>query len=174
MRLTISITVALLLFAGIAMAADVPTMKGDKAMVFMFDGLANLDLDTYHGGLGMRYYFADYMAIRGGLMFDMGSETEEACSDAPSGYPDEEDSWSDLGIEIVFEKHLEGCAPSVSPYMGIGGGLSMYSMDEECADYYANDDEDMVWGVDVTTTEMTYLEVFGVLGFEWAFTGPFF
>ena len=109
MRLTISITVALLLFAGIAMAADVPTMKGDKAMVFMFDGLANLDLDTYHGGLGMRYYFADYMAIRGGLMFDMGSETEEACSDAPSGYPDEEDSWSDLGIEIVFEKHLFHC-----------------------------------------------------------------
>jgi hypothetical protein len=171
MRLTISITIGLLLFAGLAQAADVPTMKGDKAFVFMFDGFDDLDLDTYHGGFGMRYYFADYMAIRGGVIFDMYSETDEPCSNADPDVPDDEYSMTDIGVEVVFEKHLDGCGPSVSPYVGLGAGFGTMTIEEKEADsYYDMDDDEYVWGQTITTDDATYFEVFGVAGFEWAFT----
>ncbi|MBD3348122.1 MAG: outer membrane beta-barrel protein [Candidatus Eisenbacteria bacterium] len=164
MRLLVFVA-AFMLVAGVALGAEVPTMKGDKAMVFMFDGLDDLDLDSYAGGIGMRYYFGDYMAIRGGVMFDMYSETEEPCSDAPDGYPDYEYSSSAYGIELVFEKHLEGCSPSVSPYFGVGGYFRMMSSEEK--DPTATEDG---YGTDVCTEDYTYLGLFGALGFEWAFT----
>jgi len=170
MRLAIPIIVALLLFAGLAQAADVPTMKGDKAFVFMFDGLANLDLDTYAGGIGMRYYFADYLAIRGGLHFDMVSETIEPCSEDPDGYPDEEFSSTDIGIQLVLEKHLDPCS-SVSPYIGVGGGFHTYSEEmKDPTEYYDDDTSEYTFGTDVCTYDQTLLTIFGVAGFEWAFT----
>ena len=169
MRLTIPIIVALLLFAGLAQAADVPTEKGDKAMVFMFHGLDDLGLGAYGGGFGMRYYFADYMAIRGGIVFDSYSETCEPASTDSVGWADEEWSSTDIGVELVFEKHLEGCGPSVSPYVGVGGGFHKTSSEKKDPTFYYEQGE-RVYGVNVTTEDGTALEVFGVAGFEWAFT----
>jgi opacity protein-like surface antigen len=194
MRLAIPIVVALLLFAGLAQAATVPTMKGDKAMVFMFHGFDDLGLgaygsrycftpaeyddyrdmdqyDTYGfgGGFGMRYYFADYMAIRAGLNFAMCSGTDKPDSYADDDQPDDEYSWQEIGVTLVFEKHLEGCGSSVSPYIGAGGGFSMLSVEDKCADWWM-DGDDVEWGQDVKTVDATAFEFFAVAGFEWAFT----
>lgn len=169
MRLTIPIIVALLLVAGLAQAADVPTSKGDKAMVFMFHGLCDLGLGPYGGGFGMRYYMADEIAVRGALVFDRYSETDEPSSAADPDRPDDEYSWSDMGLHLVIEKHLEGCGPSVSPYIGGGGGFNMFSSEDKEADSWV-DGTTTKWGLDVTTYDSTYFSLYGVAGFEWAFT----
>lgn len=157
MKLFIFAIIAVML-SGVAMAAEVPTSEGDKAMVFMFDGLADLGLDGYggHYGIGMRYYIADMTAIRGGLVFGKWSETEEA--DMP-GYEDRENTYTVYGLNAVYEKHLEGPCASISPYWGAGGAFFMSS--DEYADEYG----------DGWTDKESGFGAFGVLGFEWAFTG---
>ena len=157
MKLFIFAIIAVML-SGVAMAAEVPTSEGDKAMVFMFDGLGELGLDGYGGyyGIGMRYYIADMTAIRGGVVFGKWSETEEA--DMP-GYEDTENTYTVYGLNAVYEKHLEGPCSSVSPYWGVGGAFFMGS--DEYADEYG----------DSWTDKETGFGGFGVLGFEWAFTG---
>lgn len=158
--------VAVLLAAGTATAATVPTSKGDKAMVFQFHGLDALALSAYGGGFGMRYYLADDLALRGAVVFDKYSKTEEPESVADPDEPDCEFSSTEMGLHVVVEKHLEGCGPSVSPYLGVGGGFSKYSSEEKEADSWGVGE----WGQDVTTEDSTRLSLYGVAGFEWAFT----
>jgi hypothetical protein len=150
-----------LMFSCIAMAGEVPMSMGDKAMIFMFDGLARLDLDGYYcGGFGMRYYIADGTAIRGALLFDKYSHVDEANDE---GYADTENNFTGYGLEAVYEKHMESMCPSVGPYWGIGASFMMGS------DEYVNPT-----GPDGGTSTVTYKEnyfsIFGALGFEWAFT----
>ena len=83
----------------IAMAAEVPTSQGDKSMVFMFNGFDALSLGGYgEYGAGMRYYIADYTAIRATLIFGNCSYTEEW-----EGYDDDyEENYSLYGVEAVY------------------------------------------------------------------------
>ena len=150
MKLFTLVLVALM-FSGIAMAAEVPTDAGDKAMVFMFQGLDDLHFDGYADySFGMRYYIADGTALRGGIMFGMDSWTDDIF--------DEEGSSKVYGIEAVYEKHLEGSCASVVPYWGLGG--QFMSTSEEYTD--AVDDEYILSG--------SGFGVFGALGFEWGWT----
>jgi hypothetical protein len=147
------------MLSGIAMAAEVPTSEGDKAMVFSFQGLSELDVDGPHPwGVGMRYYIADYTAIRATLIFGNCSYTEEW-----DGYDDDyEESYSLYGVEAVYEKHLESPCASVVPYWGIGGGFEMWTDETITPDGYRET---------YTETESgTAFYFFGALGFEWAFT----
>ena len=133
MKLFTFVIVAMMI-SGIAMAAEVPTSEGDKAMIFDFDGLADLDLDGYYSwGFGMRYYIADYTAIRGVVVFGNDSTTWESDDE---GYADEENNWSMYGVEAVYEKHLETPCPSVSPYWGLGAGIEMFSDDSDSTTVY--------------------------------------
>jgi len=146
---TVSV-IAMMLISTVAMAGEVPTSAGDKAMIFMFQGLDDLHLDGYgHDyGFGMRYYISDGTAIRGGILFGMNSWTDE------SGTEDWEASESSFGLEAVYEKHMEGPCASVSPFWGLGGNYSTWSVE--------NDNDDSM-------TENFY-GIFGVAGFEWGFT----
>ncbi len=58
MKLFTFIVLAVMLVATTALAAEVPTSRGDKALVFMFSGFDNLSVQGYGGqyGFGMRYY----------------------------------------------------------------------------------------------------------------------
>lgn len=158
MKLFIFVVLAVMLVGLTAQAAEVPTSKGDKAMVFMFNGLDDLSLGGYGGnyGIGMRYYINDGTAIRGGLQFGKWSHTEE--TDYPDDYEDEEWNDSTFGLNVVYERHMEGPCSSVSPYWGVGAGFSMSS--DEYKDEYGDTDTDKDTG----------FAGFGVLGFEWGFT----
>ena len=150
MKLFTLVLVALMI-SGIAMAAEVPTDAGDKAMIFMFQGLDDLHFGGYTDyGFGMRYYIADNTALRGGIIFGMDSWNDEIF--------DEEGSVKSYGIEAVYEKHLEGPCASVAPYWGLGGHFM--SMTDEYTD--AIDDEYITSG--------SGFGVFGTLGFEWGWT----
>jgi hypothetical protein len=149
MKLITCVAVAIMLFAVAVQAAEVPMSAGDKAMVFSFNGLDNLDLDGYgHDyGFGMRYYLSDGMALRGGVVFGMNTWTDE------SGEEDFETTENSLGVEAIYEMHMEGPCPSVAPFLGVGGNWMSYSWENDADDKY----EESMFGV------------FGVAGFEWGF-----
>ena len=162
MKLFIFMVLAVMLVGMTAQAGEVMTSKGDKAMVFMFNGLDDLSLGGYGGnyGIGMRYYINDGTAIRAGLQFGKQSETWESDSE---GYADYEENYTVYGLNAVYEKHMEGPCSSVSPYWGVGAGFAMDS-DEE------------VWAINAEgdtnseTDKTTGFAGFGVLGFEWGFS----
>jgi len=160
MKMFTFVLIAVML-SGIAVAAEVPTSEGDKALVFNFDGLAELDLDgPYTYGIGMRYYIADYTAIRGTVIFGNCSYTEEADME---GYADYEENYTMYGLEAVYEKHMESPCASVVPYWGLGAGFEMGN--DEVVEPTGSDG-----GTSSANDKWTAFYVFGALGFEWAFT----
>jgi hypothetical protein len=129
-------------------------------MVFMFNGLSDLSLGGYgEYGIGMRYYINDGTAIRGGVQFAKTSLTREEPD------PDAEYNYMMYGVEVVYEKHLEGPCPSISPYFGAGASFAMESAE------YTNWLIDDYWQEyrDGETDKGTVFGLFGVLGFEWGF-----
>ncbi len=152
MKLFTFIVLAVMLVATTALAAaEVPTSRGDKAMIFMFNGLAYLSTEAYgEYGFGMRYYIADGTAIRLGVQFGKSTFKNDDWNDE---YRD-----SVYGVNAVYERHLAGPCSSVSPYWGIGAGYSTYTYK------YENDPGD-TW-----TDSGTGFTGFGVMGFEWGFT----
>jgi len=152
MKLFTFIVLALMLVGTTAMAAEVPTSRGDKAMVFMFNGLDDLSVGGYGGfyGFGARYYIADGTAIRVGLQFGKQSHTDVDW--------DWEDEYNTYGVNAVYEKHMAGPCSSVSPYWGIGASYSSVS------------DKDTDDVGDTLTYSSSGYYAFGLLGFEWGFT----
>jgi Outer membrane protein beta-barrel domain len=129
-------------------------------MIFKFEGLADLDL---HGvgdcwGVGMRYYISDMNAIRAGLIFGNDKVTLKAQEE---GEDDLEDTESEYGVEIGYERHLEAPCASVSPYLG--AGLTYYNWKDEYpmlgTREYAKE----------TETESGF-DLHAMAGFEWGFT----
>jgi len=53
------------------------TYSGNKALLFDLGGLANLALGNYGGGLGVRYYIANDLALRLSLGFTTSSQTSK-------------------------------------------------------------------------------------------------
>ena len=163
MKSFVAVAIALVLLVGVVNAAEVPTSQGDKAMVFMFSGFDDLGLYGYPGdyGFGMRYYIADGTAVRGGLTFGTYSYTDTPDFEGAEDYEETASTW---GLEAVLEKHLEAPCASVSPYWGVGAGFRSWSYEEKDPyGFYSSANE--------TNESLTGIQVFGVMGFEWAFTG---
>jgi outer membrane protein W len=108
---------------------------GSRAMVFEFNGLSNLGAGSYNGGIAGKYFFQHNMAVRGGIRFELYSETTPA--NAPAGFngKDREYSTTNFGLFGMLEYHF---APKsyISPYFGGGLGYYMLSGEEKNADIY--------------------------------------
>ena len=150
MKLFTLVLVALMI-SGVAMAAEVPTDAGDKALVFMFSGLSDLHLDGYMGdyGLGMRYYIADGTALRLGVEFGSQSFDDKEA--------DMEGDMTSYGLMAMYEKHLGGVCASVVPYWGLGAGYHSWANKMTA---------DSDW-IEMRETGFGFV---GALGFEWGFT----
>ncbi len=151
MKLFIFVVLAVMLVATTALAAEVPTSRGDKAMIFMFSGLDDLGLDGVgQVGFGGRYYIADGTAIRGVVEFGKGKLDWTG--------DDLEGNVISYGLTAVYEKHMPGPCSSISPYWGLGAGFTASSAKLEDTD--TND-----W---IEERENAF-RLFGALGFEWGF-----
>jgi len=152
MKLFTFIVLAVMLVATTAVAGEVPTSRGDKAMVFMFNGLDDLSVEGYGGqyGFGMRYYIADGTAIRAGVQFGKDSFTNDDF--------DWEEDYNIYGVNAAYERHMGAACSSVSPYWGVGAGYSAFS----------DKDTDSVG--DTSEYSGSAFAGFGLLGFEWGFT----
>jgi hypothetical protein len=149
MKLFIFVALAMMLVGMTAQAAEVPTSAGDKAMVFMFNGLSFISLDGYNGGLGLRYYIADGTAIRAGVEFGSSSFDDK---DA-----DMEGDGTSYGVTAIYEKHMGGACASVVPYWGLGVGYNSWS-------------NKLTVDSDWVEQRESGFGVMGALGFEWGFT----
>ena len=69
MRKTTGVALLVLFAATVARGAEVATTANSKAMVFKFNGLSDLGLQGPNGGLGLRYYLRDRLALRPALSF---------------------------------------------------------------------------------------------------------
>jgi hypothetical protein len=175
-RITPVLAVLLIcLIAGSALAGGTPmTNKGNKQLVFLFDGLSNLRLRSYFhpggfpeecyygcndyddcecwpcgGGLGFRYFINDNRAVRVGVNVAIGSweikdHWEETCTE--------------FGLSLLYEKYLPHIH-SVAPYLGAGCGFA-YAKGK-----WTETDDD--YEEECTAT---VFRVMGVAGFQWYFT----
>jgi opacity protein-like surface antigen len=160
MKRVVIFVVALMFVASLAQAAAVDTKAGTKAMVFQFSGLNQLGANAYQGGIGMRYYLSDGMAIRPGLAIGVNSDKIKGTG----GNSDDKTTDMSLGLSAVLEKHVSGPA-NISPYMGAGVGFKYGSHKHEPS-YPSNPGAGTVLK---TTTTSTGVNLFGALGFEWGF-----
>jgi hypothetical protein len=161
MKRVLFVVLVLAFTIGVTQAAEIDTKAGTKQLVFQFSGLSNLGLNTYNGGIGMRYYLSDGMALRPGLVFGLSGNTVKAAS----GNTDHKTGSASLGFNVVGEKHLSGPA-SVSPYVGVGASfLSTSTVDEPSVPTSPPTDT-----VTKTTVSQWSVGGLGVIGFEWAFT----
>ena len=100
-----------------------PPVKGEKAMLFGFSGLANLGVREYQGGYGYKMYLSNSMALRMALMLNYNN-TKIPYPEAPNTIgEDGYDKTFGIGTEIAFEIHKGG--GRIDPYFGVGGGFFM-------------------------------------------------
>lgn len=167
----------ILVMAGLVFAGGTPmTMKGNKQMVFRFDGLCHMTLMPYFhsagfpdacydpdcyetedcecypcaGGLGFRYFINDDKALRIGVNIALGSweVTDEM-----------EWSCTEFGASVIYEKYLPHIH-SIAPYLGAGAGFTYMMTDETELTGSENEYE---WTGNV-------ISIMGVAGFQWYFT----
>jgi hypothetical protein len=168
----LAVALLMCMLIGIAFAGGTPmTAKGDRQMVFLFDGLCDMRLMPYFqahglpeecydeydyddcwpcgGGLGFRYFLNDDAALRLGANIAIGSwEIKDAW----------ERSCTEFGLSVIYEKYLMHIH-SIAPYMGAGVGFAYAKADET----WKNTDDEWKW-------TGTIFSVMGVVGFQWYFT----
>ena len=159
-RVAICLAASLLLIAAASQAAPVDTKAGTKAMVFQFSGLSNLGVSGYQGGIGMRYYLNDGMALRPGVDFNFGNSSTKG----GAGFTDDKANDLGFGLSLALEKHMKG-PENISPYMGLGAGFSMSST----SDQPTVPDPTPAGTHTKHTVSSTGFNLFGMLGFEWGF-----
>ncbi len=89
------------------------TAAGNKAVLFNFTGLSNLNLGGYEGGIGGKYYISDGVAVRGMLNFMVDNNTTKGAAN----FTDATDNRFAFGLGAGLEYHLP-LASKVSPYVG--------------------------------------------------------
>lgn len=119
--------------------------------MFEFNGLSLLDLNTYAGGVGFRYFYYDEFAFRGSFNFAY-ARAEEKIEDI-----DTSRTW--IGGTFIVQKYVEPTG-SVAPYLG--GGFGYYWNRERHPEGIAEPDPD------ISTTEKI-MEVPLAAGFQWYF-----
>ena len=167
------------MITGIAFAGGTPmTAKGDKQLVFRFDGLCDMHLMPYFhaggfpmecfyddydddycyedcypcgGGLGFRYFLNDDAAVRVGVNIAIGSwEVKDSW----------EQSCMEFGLSLIYEKYLPHIH-SIAPYIGAGVGFTRSSMDYEELETTTDYKEEVSGNI---------IHVMAVAGFQWYFT----
>jgi hypothetical protein len=148
MRYALMAGVFMLFAASAACAGGTPDTDAESLqMVFEFNGLSQFELDTYAGGLGMRYFLDDEgLATR--ISFNAGYSTDEKDGD--------KNTVSLVGGSMLLEKFLNPHA-SVAPFVGIG-----------FAYFYTSDKRPTDEGELKVTSNI--IEVPLVAGFQWWFT----
>jgi hypothetical protein len=147
-------------------AAEVAITKGTKALLFRIDGLSQVVLSGFEGGVGLRWYLKDKLAFRPGADFTW-SYIRIRPGAVPPGQPaptDETRNDTSVSLHLALEKHF-GNIRSVSPY--VGGMLRGVYINNKTKPHW-------IRYLPNQNTKVTYKEsdggALGILGFEWAWT----
>ena len=126
----VALVVSLTLLAPAAWSEDVTPeiAAGSKAALFSFSGLATLGANAYNGGIGMKYYLIDMLALRASLMFAFADQGTPA--PAAGGTAGDANAFS-VGLNVGAEYHL--LKTRVSPYVGATLGFTSTSTSQKTA-----------------------------------------
>jgi hypothetical protein len=138
---------------------------GSKQVVFGFSGW---NLGSYEGGLGLRYFIDDALAIRAGI--DVGFSNEEDRSYADYIDPEHDDAGEKrdydsrrVGTSVLLEKYAAGYH---SVRLFYGGGLAYtYAQDERVTSYRHGD----YYSVRAYESTAHTMKVVALMGFQWYF-----
>jgi opacity protein-like surface antigen len=173
------VALAICLVAGAASAGGTPnTATCTKQLVFQFSGLDDLGLSSYRfgglgdmlgefgdydisdywygGGVGLRYFFREGMAVRPSVNI---SYAKLELPDQ-SGYTDIEESATRYGFSVVIEKYLPPIH-SIAPYIGAGAGYDHFKYEESAKL------DNVKLSADVTAS---CIDLKALAGFQWYFT----
>ena len=108
--------VALIVFSGLSVAQDNnKTQSGSLGWMFSLSGLSNLGAGNYNGGVGMKYYFQDNCALRGGVGF---SKTD---------IPNQDNDPSSFEINGGLQYNYS----SSGPVVGYFGGMVLFGSEKQ-------------------------------------------
>lgn len=108
-------------------------------------------------GVGLRYYLANNMALRGGLGIGILSQSQK---NSNSSLSDNTASGMLLGIQAMLEFHMNGLG-ALSPYLGAGIGFHSGSYTTKTYSSATNSDE--------MKNSSSLFNILGACGFEWFF-----
>jgi len=86
------------------------------ALLFSFNGLDNLRLNNYNGGIGLKFYVSEHVSLRMGLQTSIENESIPANPDEDENGKDGSEYRSDYGTSIGTEIRLS--SGRVCPYVG--------------------------------------------------------
>jgi opacity protein-like surface antigen len=136
MKKVLIVAFAILLVGSLSYGQDVmPNLSGGStALLFSFDGLANLSATNFSGGFGAKYYLSSSMAVRAGLQFSSSSSKTPPFPGPTAGQisADATSSNTTIGIGGAVELHMG--SGRVSPYLGVGVGFSTTSTETKTDD----------------------------------------
>jgi hypothetical protein len=116
MRSPLALLAFLLLVSTPCFAQEVSTDGGDLDLLFTLGGLSELRLNPYEGGVGIRWFFLDNMAVRPSVSVSYRKNTQEGRSE---DYTDQIERRSSFGFDFIFERHISA-GGRLSPYTGLG------------------------------------------------------
>jgi hypothetical protein len=130
------------------------TKQGSAAFMYTFSGLGTFNFGAPNiggqmGGIGVKYFFADDLAIRG--LIGYSSTSSPAPGDTTKSL-----GTSQFGIGVGVEDHFRPLY-STSPYVGVQLGYGMTSMDE-------------LVGSDIKSVKGNSFSAGVFAGFDWFFT----
>ena len=137
--------------------------EGSKALLFEFNGLADLGAGSFNGGLGGKYFITRKMAIRGSLQF---MDLNEDIPFQGDGGVDGDRNANHFGLSAAVEVHFD--TSRVNPYFGGGLGFGITSTERKTA---VNDITNQTTIKNDIDGEFGYyggtqFSVFGILGVE--------
>jgi hypothetical protein len=170
------LSLAVFLLSGIAFAQVTPQFnRGSKGLLFSFDGLDNLNADSFNGGIGGKYYLSSTMAVRGSLQFLAANRDLPANPPAGTTSQDGSISGATLGFTGALEFHRG--TGRVNPFFGVGVGFSTTSTENKEANIGASSGQQVIKnnpnGETINGTTFlagSRIDIFGLLGAEFFVT----
>lgn len=139
MKKLLTVLAVIAMFTNFAFAGgDALTSAGDKALLFQFNGLANLGTGSFmsspnisigvlnipqFNAIGAKYYLSDGFAGRASLLIGYNSETEKA---GTGGFTDRKESSMGLGLEVGIQSNIIKTSSFVG-FIGATAGFAMVS-----------------------------------------------
>lgn len=102
-----------------------------KGLIFSFDGLSNLGVDNFNGGLGGKFFLSNAMAIRAAILFAHANQEVLANPGVGQVGTDGSQTATSFGVSAGMEYHL--LTARVSPYVGAEIGFSSTSTESKSA-----------------------------------------
>jgi len=130
MKKTLVVILVLCMFVGFTHSQDKDNKwrQGNIGLVFEFDGLGDLNLDEFNGGIGAIIYLGGF-AVRPTLIFQTGKlELPPFWGDPPIFVGD---VWTTTAFGFGIDLIIPLAPGRVSPYFGVGGYFTSGTDKEE-------------------------------------------